>query len=37
MKTPRHIVIIILLIGIFAAATPVVAASALSEMVFYVH
>jgi hypothetical protein len=38
MKTTQPIVIIILLAGIFAAtATPVVAASALSEMTFYVH
>ena len=38
MKTTRPIVIIILLAGIFAAAAiPVVAAGALSEMVFYVH
>lgn len=38
MKTNRQIVIIILLAGIFAAAaTPLVAAGALSEMVFYVH
>jgi hypothetical protein len=38
MKTTRPIVIIILLTGIFAAAaTPVLAAGVLSEMVFYVH
>ncbi len=38
MKTNRQIVIIILLTGILAAAaTPVLAAGALSEMVFYVH
>jgi hypothetical protein len=38
MKTNRQIVIIILLSGILAAAaTPVLAAGALSEMVFYVH
>jgi hypothetical protein len=38
MKTMRQIAIIILLAGIFAAAaTPVVAAGALSEMVFFVH
>jgi hypothetical protein len=38
MKTNRQIVIIILLAGILAAAaTPVMAAGALSEMVFYVH
>jgi hypothetical protein len=38
MKTKRQIVIIILLAGIFAAAaTPVLGAGALSEMIFYVH
>jgi hypothetical protein len=38
MKTNRQIVIIILLTGILAvAATPVLAAGALSEKVFYVH
>ncbi len=38
MKTNRQILIIILLAGIFtAAAAPVLAAGALSEMGFYVH
>jgi len=38
MKTNRQIVIIILLTGMLAgAATPVLAAGAVSEMVFYVH
>jgi len=38
MKTNRQIVIIILLAGILAAAaTPVRATGALSEMAFYLH
>jgi hypothetical protein len=38
MKTNRQIVIIVLLTGILAAAaTPVLAAGVLSEVVFYVN